>query len=150
MTIRRAEERDLDALLALENECIAPPWSAGSMLYEILNPDAIFLVAQDAETTLGFAVLRKSVDEAEIFRVAVTASARRRGIGAALLRELMQAAERDGIQRLFLEVRVSNAAAIALYATCGFREIARRRGYYESPVEDALVLLREPEGVEGE
>ena len=143
MTLRRANERDLDALLALERECIAPPWSEGSMLYEVLNADAIFLVAEDAEVLLGFAVLRESVDAAEVFRVAVTANARRRGIGAALLRELIRVAENDGMQRLFLEVRVSNEAAIALYEQFGFRRQGVRRGYYESPTEDALVLLRE-------
>ena len=148
MTLRRAVERDLDALLALEHECIAPPWSAGSMLYEILNPDAVFLVAEDAETMIGFAVLRESVDAAEVFRVAVTENARRRGIGAALLRELVETAGSDGMQRLYLEVRASNAAAIALYERFGFRWQGVRSNYYDSPVEDALVLLREKWRVE--
>ena len=150
MIIRRAEERDIAALLSIERECITPPWSEGLMLAELFNDDTLFLVAQDGAELIGFAVLRKSVDAAELFRIAVTATARRRGIGRRLLSEIIDTAESDGMRRFYLEVRALNAAAIALYKSFDFITVGHRRNYYDAPVEDAIVMKRGLEVIDRE
>lgn len=140
MTIRTATEADLDALLELERECITPPWTEGQLLAELLNGDTYIVAAQEETEILGFAVLRRMGGEAELFRVAVQAAARRRGIASALMENVLSAAENAEIESVFLEVRASNAAAIALYEKHGFAAVGRRRGYYDAPVEDAAVM----------
>jgi ribosomal-protein-alanine N-acetyltransferase len=82
-------------------------------------------------------------DEGEIADLAVAPSARRRGVGGALLDRVVRDAAASGVGALYLEVRESNAGAIALYRSRGFGAVGRRRGYYRHPSEDALVLRRE-------
>ena len=84
------------------------------------------------------------VDESELANLAVLPAARNRGIGGMLLKSALTAAEDRGSVEMYLEVRASNASAIALYTSHGFSEVGRRRGYYRKPVEDALVLRRAP------
>jgi ribosomal-protein-alanine N-acetyltransferase len=91
---------------------------------------------------LGYVVAWFVVDEAEIANLAVSDQARRAGIGARLLDHAVGAAEQRQCRVVFLEVRESNAAARALYASRGFEVAGRRSKYYRKPVEDALVLRR--------
>jgi ribosomal-protein-alanine N-acetyltransferase len=81
-----------------------------------------------------------AMDEGEITNVAVATSARRNGIGKALIRELTEKAARRGISRIVLEVRVGNRPAIALYERMGFRRIGTRKGFYDFPKEDADIM----------
>jgi ribosomal-protein-alanine N-acetyltransferase len=80
------------------------------------------------------------VDQAELGNVAVADEWRGRGIGARLLREVLDRAGRRGMREIFLEVRPSNHVAQRLYERHGFREVGRRRNYYLEPPEDALVM----------
>jgi ribosomal-protein-alanine N-acetyltransferase len=73
----------------------------------------------------------------------VAPSARRRGIARALLERIMAEVMEAGVRALYLEVRESNSAARALYRTLGFEQVGQRRGYYQHPSEDALVLRRD-------
>ena len=91
----------------------------------------------------GFVVAGRMADEMEILNLAVEPSYRRRGAATKLLEAAMEFAQARGARRVFLEVRASNAGAIAFYRRYGFAEIARRPRYYAEPVEDALVLARE-------
>ena len=84
-------------------------------------------------------------DELHINNLAVAPAWRRRGLGAALLSEVLARTAREGAHRATLEVRASNLAARGLYERFGFRTVTARRGYYTNPVEDALVLWREAE-----
>jgi ribosomal-protein-alanine N-acetyltransferase len=84
------------------------------------------------------------VDEMHILNVAVAPGWRRRGIGRWLLRFAMGKAARAGARRALLEVRAGNAEARALYADMGFARLGIRRDYYREPLEDAVVLAREP------
>ena len=97
---------------------------------------------QNGDAPVGFGVvsLLRPVRLAELEIVAVRPALQRRGIGAALLRELVEAARRGEAQTMRLEVRRSNAPAIALYCRQGFRESGRRPGYYSAPAEDALIF----------
>ena len=83
-----------------------------------------------------------AADEGEIPNVCVAAAARRRGIGKLLMDALCEEARGCGITSLFLEVRQSNAAARGLYRLSGFEEIGIRKGFYELPKEDAVLMMR--------
>lgn len=92
---------------------------------------------------VGYVVAWLVVDEAEVANVAVAPEVRGRGVGARLLDDALAAARDRGAAVAYLEVRDSNAAARALYASRGFEQVGRRRNYYRKPVEDALVMRRE-------
>lgn len=127
---------------ALERLCFADPWSERSIAAELQNPLSCWLVAEEGGQVLGYAGSQAVLDEADVMNVAVQPEARRMGLGADLMRALMAALRQRGVGTLSLEVRVSNAPAIALYQALGFSEAGRRHRYYRHPVEDALILRR--------
>ena len=144
LAIRAARRDDVDAVAAIERRAFSDPWSANSFRALFGNPLVHFAVAEDAIAgrLLGYVVAWFVVDEAEIANLAVSDEARRSGIGARLLDHALSAAEQRQCRVVFLEVRESNAAARALYASRGFEVAGRRSRYYRKPVEDALVLRR--------
>jgi ribosomal-protein-alanine acetyltransferase len=97
------------------------------------------VVEQDA-SVVGFIVGRQVEDEWEIENIAVTGTARRRGLGSRLVGELLDLVRSRGGKSVFLEVRESNRAARSLYEKWAFIEVGRRKMYYQNPAEDALVL----------
>ena len=115
----------LDALEQLEHTCFSRPWSRKMLAEE-----------------LGYAGLLVAADEGYITNVAVFPPYRRRGVAGKLLDVFLRFARANHLAFLTLEVRPSNAAAIALYTRFGFREAGRRRNYYDLPREDALILTR--------
>ncbi len=88
----------------------------------------------------GFLYARVAADEAEILNLGVAAAIRRRKVGARLLDEAIRFARAREAKRIFLEVRESNAAAIAFYKWAGFAASGRRMSYYSNPTEDARLL----------
>jgi ribosomal-protein-alanine N-acetyltransferase len=142
--IRRAMERDLAAIARIENESFSDPWSVADFRTVMHNPHAIFLVAADDATpaVAGYVVMLCVLDESEILNIAVDPARRGTALGGRLLDAGMAEAESRGSRTTFLDVRESNAAAKKLYESRGFEEISRRRKYYRSPVEDALILRR--------
>jgi len=123
---------------AIEQRVFADPWSTQD--FRDCVSFAQFLVAEDADTVAGYVVALDAADEGEILNLAVAESGRRRGLGRALVREILQALSRRGVRHVYLEVRESNAPARALYEAFGFREVGRRKRYYRRPIEDAIVL----------
>lgn len=146
LVVREAEGRDLDAVAALELACFkSDPWPRESFESFIGRAGVTFVVAEPAfgEGSLdAYAVLIRAADEAELLNLAVAGGSRRRGIGSALLRHVLDSAVEQGVRTVYLEVRASNEAARSLYESHGFAEVGRRRGYYQRPVEDALILQR--------
>ncbi len=134
----------LDALEQLERTCFSRPWSRKMLAEELDNECAAFLVAEDAATgeAVGYAGLLVAADEGYITNVAVFPPYRRRGVAGKLLDVFLRFARANHLAFLTLEVRPSNAAAIALYTRFGFREAGRCRNYYDLPREDALILTR--------
>ena len=134
----------LNDVAALELACFSRPWSRKMLAEELENQCAAFLVAEDAVTgeAVGYAGLRVAADEGYITNVAVFPQYRRRGAAGKLLDVFLRFARANHLAFLTLEVRPSNAAAIALYTRFGFREAGRRRNYYDLPKEDALILTR--------
>lgn len=134
----------LEELEKLERICFSRPWSRKMLAEELENQCAAFLVAEDSVSgrVLGYAGLMVVADEGYITNVAVFPEYRRQGIAAQILQVFLQFAEANQLAFLTLEVRPSNAAAIALYQNFGFEEVGRRKNYYDLPKEDALILTK--------
>ena len=134
----------LEELEKLERICFSRPWSRKMLAEELENQCAAFLVAEDSVSgrVLGYAGLMVVADEGYITNVAVFPEYRRQGIAAQILQVFVQFAEANRLAFLTLELRPSNAAAIALYQDFGFEEVGRRKNYYDLPKEDALILTK--------
>ena len=140
VVLRPARDADLDAVLAIEQASFGDPWNRMAFADLIDDPRVAFLIADAGGGVRGYVVAWFVLDEGEIGNLAVARNARRRGIGALLLDAAIGAVRKADVDTLYLEVRDSNAAARALYASRGFVEVGRRREYYRRPKEDALVL----------
>lgn len=145
MTIVPMEERHLDDLARLERLCFSRPWSRQALKEELTNPAVCFLVGEEAGEVLGYAGMHCAAGECYVDNVAVFPEARRQGVGRKLMEALLQAAAARGGEFLSLEVRPSNLEALALYRGLGFREVGRRRRFYDDPVEDGLLLTKDLE-----
>jgi len=145
MTIVPMEERHLDDLARLERLCFSRPWSRQALKEELTNPAACVLVGEEAGEMLGYAGMHCAAGECYVDNVAVFPEARRQGVGRKLMEALLQAAAARGGEFLSLEVRPSNLEALALYRGLGFREVGRRRRFYDDPVEDGLLLTKDLE-----
>ena len=154
ITLRPATHTDIAQILEISlSDATAAHWSAQQWvdLFDPQAPPRLILVAVRPGTlprVCGFLVAlhppEGSVAEPwELENIAVAASMRRQGVGRKLLKALLDAAQAEHAQRMLLEVRCSNQAALALYHSEGFRLLATRRGYYHDPIEDALVLVHD-------
>lgn len=139
---RRLREEDVPAISRLEKETFSMPWSAESFLQMIEKEDTAYFVAEEDGQILGGCGLLLIAGEGNITNVAVAATARRRGVATGLLTYLMQEGDRAGLTAYTLEVRVSNAAAIALYEKFGFVSEGIRPNFYENPREDAMIMWK--------
>jgi ribosomal-protein-alanine N-acetyltransferase len=113
---------------------------------ELAKPSSISLGAFDPEDgrLVGYLIISRYVDAWHVMNVAVVESHRRRGIATQMLEELFRVTADDERRGYTLEVRVSNASAIALYESLGFTPTGVRRGYYTDNREDALVMWKDP------
>ncbi len=146
VTIRRLAYADLPQVVAIERRAFPTPWSLAMFVLELSKPAGLCLAADDGRDRVCGYVICSRYDEAwHLMNVAVDPELRRRGIGTALLDELLTQVGPDA--RLTLEVRTSNAGAIALYERFGFRSAGVRRRYYQDNGEDALIMWRAPDGV---
>ena len=127
---------------ALERECFSMPWSETMLEDSLYDSNASFIVAEDEEgNILGYAGLHAVLDEGYIDNIAVEEAARRHGVASALLDVFCRFGEVN-LAFLTLEVRKSNAAAIALYEKHGFQMAGLRKGFYQRPREDAVIMTR--------
>lgn len=133
-------ERHLDSLAELERICFSEPWTRSGLAAELSNPAAVFAAAELDGKTAGYAGMNRVLDECYVDNVAVFPQYRRLGIALALMEYLIHDAKENRASFITLEVRASNAGAIALYEKLGFREAGRRRDFYRQPQEDALLL----------
>lgn len=139
---REMTAEDVPFISRLEEETFSMPWSADSFLEMIGKEDARYYVAEEDGRLLGGCGVLMIAGEGNITNVAIAPEARNRGIGTALLRHLMAEGDREGLTAYTLEVRVSNAAAIHVYEKLGFVSAGVRPGFYEKPVEDALIFWK--------
>lgn len=127
----------------LEKICFADPWSEMSIAHELESIWSYWLVAVDGNTVAGYIGSQSSIDESDIMNVAVHPDYRRQGIAESLINKLVCDLKTRGSHALMLEVRASNAPAIALYEKLGFSQVGCRKNYYRNPKEDALILRKE-------
>ena len=126
----------------LERLCFSSPWSEQALALYLSDAFAVAAVSP-AGQVLAYGGLLPASDEGEILNLATHPTARRQGLGGAVLDALLAEATRRGLQSVALEVRVSNAPAIALYRSRGFRTAGIRRRFYTAPVEDAYTMIKE-------
>ncbi len=149
LLIEPMRRQDLPEILAIEVVSFALPWTQEMFENELARGDiSEILVARLADAGLpppiaGYICIWVVGDEAHINNIAVDPRWRRRGIAGALLEAALDFGRGRGARRAFLEVRISNAAAQALYRRFGFEPAGIRRRYYDHPIEDALIMKRE-------
>ena len=146
MEIRRLTLHDLDAVVAIENAVYPTPWSRSMFAGELAKPSSFSLGAHDDEQggLVAYLIVSRYVDAWHIMNVAVHPGYRRQGVASRLLDELFDHTAGDSRRGYTLEVRVSNATAIALYERFGFEASGIRRGYYTDNREDALIMWKDP------
>jgi ribosomal-protein-alanine N-acetyltransferase len=141
--VRPMEEADVDRVGAIEAASFTTPWRAATFRTLLDRPGAVLRVLEVPPMVVGgYAVLWCIQDQGELANIAVAPQLRDLGLGGYLLDRMTEEAGRRGVESLYLEVRISNARARAMYASRGFQEIGVRRDYYEKPREDARVLMK--------
>ena len=130
---------DISAVEKIERRVFSRPWSKQAFL-DAMQQDTLFVVALEQEMIAGYCGMYCSFAEGEITNVAVDPQYQGQGIGRAMMEYFLEQAGRRGIDRILLEVRISNANAIHLYETLGFRNCGVRKGLYEMPREDGMVM----------
>ena len=137
-TIRSAVLADLPALLAIERETVSAAHWTVEQYERRVSEDRVF-VAEQANEVCGFVCTRVVAEQWEIENIVVSESKRRRGIADELLQTVLSGARDHAATSVWLEVRESNDPARRLYEKHSFRESGRRRGYYQNPLEDAVL-----------
>jgi ribosomal-protein-alanine N-acetyltransferase len=150
------QESDLEEVMALEQVSFTEPWTRKMFLGELRgNPFATNLVARAENdewrevsewALLGYIMFWVVFEELHVMNLAIRPEQRRHGIAKELVRQALSIAGAKGAQTVLLEVRASNSAAQALYEGFGFKRKGVRRGYYEHPAEDAVIMILEKGG----
>ena len=133
-------ESHVAAVAELEKQNFSEPWPEIAVRSELTNQLALWLVAMEDGVVAGYVGSQTVLQEADMMNIAVGEGFRRRGIARMLVEELIR---RLDAYQLTLEVRASNAPAIALYESLGFAQVGLRKNYYHKPKEDALILRKE-------
>lgn len=142
IVIRQMEKKDLNQVSEIEKSIFSLPWSMNSFMEVLQKENTIYLVAEDGDQIVGYCGLWNILSEGEITNVAVREEYRKRRIGYNLLKELLKQGKDRGIEAFTLEVRESNGGAIHLYESFGFEVAGIRKGFYERPKEDALIMWK--------
>ncbi|MBQ1349268.1 MAG: ribosomal protein S18-alanine N-acetyltransferase [Ruminococcus sp.] len=142
MRIEKMTTAHLDEVAAIENDCFSHPWSRRSLESELKNETSHFLVAVEDGKVIGYIGMSAVIDEGYLFNAAVDSHYRKKGVGSALVRELVTWCQKHDFAFLTLEVRESNAPAIALYSRFGFVRVGERKNYYSDPAENALLMTK--------
>jgi ribosomal-protein-alanine N-acetyltransferase len=144
LSFRRAGKEDVDRVLEIEKEGFLHPWSRELVERELDHTWSRLLLAEEGPggAVLGYIVFWIVHDEVHVLNVATAVAARRRGVGRALMVAAEEEGRRRGARLATLEVRRSNAPAIALYLALGYRQIGVRPNYYAEEKEDAIVMVK--------
>ena len=143
MIIAQMKPEHVPQVAQLEKLCFSDPWSEKSVASELENDLACWLVALEGETVAGYVGSQTVLGETDMMNIAVHPDYRRKGIAESLVNALVEELKARESHCLTLEVRASNAPAIALYEKLGLVQIGLRKNYYRNPREDALILRKE-------
>jgi ribosomal-protein-alanine N-acetyltransferase len=141
LSIEPMQESDLDEVMLIEQECFRYPWKRSFFADDLQRLKSCLLVAREEERLVGYAVMWLVADEVHLANIAVRSDCRKRGIGTALLNEVIESGLESECHAVYLEVRITNIAAQEFYRKHGFRHSYTRKGYYPDR-EDALVMER--------
>lgn len=141
VTFKPMEIADVDAIMAIEPTIYSHPWSKGNFTDSLKMGYPAYMMMQD-NVLVGYALMMMILDEAHLLNISIAKPYQRKGLGRVLLAEMMTIAQQKQALNMFLEVRVSNLAAIKLYESMGFNEMSIRRQYYptEDGREDAVLM----------
>ncbi|MBQ3123030.1 MAG: ribosomal protein S18-alanine N-acetyltransferase [Firmicutes bacterium] len=143
LIVRAAELKDASEIAEMEKLCFTTPWSLESIQHEIAeNKLALYVVGEVDGKVVGYVGIWLIVDEGHITNVAVHPDWRRKHIGEAIIKTLIDVTESHGVVAHTLEVRASNIPAQKLYEKFGFMSVGIRQGYYEDNGEDAIIMWR--------
>ena len=132
----------LDRIAAIEAQAYSVPWDAGAVADTLRFDHNFIILAGDKDRVVGYLMFNLVMEQSELLRITVDEDFRRRGVAGELMKRYIDELKGTADSSL-LEVRESNAPAIALYETCGYKKIATRKGYYSEPSEDAIVMSLE-------
>ena len=137
--IKKGRIQDAAAILAVMEDVYGhSPWKLEQIEADIEQASSTYFLALDEGQILGFVAIQETLYESEVLQIAVKRAFQGQGLAQQLLAQLPDQKE------IFLEVRVSNQVAQGLYKKMHFEEIARRKNYYHDPVEDAVIMKRNP------
>lgn len=142
MKIEKMMETYLDRVAEIEAECFSHPWSRESLKNELNNKISLFYAAIENSEVIGYIGMSVILDEGYIFNVAVDRKHRKKGVGFALINEIVTYAKKNNLCFLTLEVRESNLNAQSLYSKFGFIKVGERKNYYSAPVENAVLMTK--------
>jgi ribosomal-protein-alanine N-acetyltransferase len=131
---------DIPDVLSIERVSYSTPWSEILFMNEIYKPLSLPKAARHGDKIVGYICANYVLDEGHILNVTVHPGHRRQGIAEGLVRHVTALFADRGCRAIFLEVRASNEAALAMYRRAGFSLIGARKSYYTHPVEDALTM----------
>ena len=132
---------DIFSIAELEKSCFPDPWNFRMLADAFFGENTLTVAAEEAGRLIGYAFAQVAEEEADVANVAVAEGSRRRGVASSLLAAMEAGLRERGVRTLFLEVRVSNAAAMALYLRHGYVGVYARKRYYGNG-EDALVMRK--------
>ena len=136
----------VDAVVAIEQQAYSHPWTRGNFIDSLSAGYQAELLRLDGGALAGYYLAMSGVDEMHLLNLTVAPQLQRRGHACALLDALQRRCQEQGVPKLWLEVRASNARARQVYVRRGFAEIGLRRGYYDrgaAPAADAIVMRRD-------
>ena len=146
ITIEKMGESHIEKLAVIEKECFSTPWSENALREELENSYARFLVAVCDGEVSGYIGAHNILGEVYITNVAVSEKHRRKGMGEKLINRLISVCEIENAEFITLEVRESNKPAINLYKKMNFKDVGKRKNFYENPREDAILMTYKPDG----
>ena len=141
--IRRMREGDLPEVRTIETLSFSNPWSDNTFRGEIQNTSVSYpmvVVEKPGDRVVGYIIYWHVREDVQVNNIAVHPDFRRRGIGEALMRHVIEKVRANGATFMTLEVRPSNAAAVTLYQRLGFEVLGTRKNYYTNPDEDAYLM----------
>lgn len=140
---RKMTEADIEEIARLEAQTFSDAWTVKGITETFQGNQSMITVAEEEGRVIGYCILYYVLDEGEIARIAVEKGMRRKGVGDRLLAAAISDGEKMGLTHLFLEVRESNESARRFYEKHGFLKDGIRKGFYENPREDAVLMSRE-------
>lgn len=141
INITDLKSEDVEKVAEIEKMCFSKPWSENSFKNALNDSNSKFFVVRLGSDIIGFSGMYIAAGaEGYVYNIAVNPLFRKKGIGTILTKKLINYAKENNLEFLSLEVRKSNNSAISVYEKCGFEKVGTRKNFYESPVEDALIM----------